>query len=331
LTVAREQLEAAKLAEKKARKQESNRLNHQAGRSLPLAMCRCCNVTPRVKGFYGCCSKDCQDKLKTLPSECKRGNSRSNSSGGTNKRQRTAKKVRSRPPSGFYGVRESVYKISNHKRWEASICYDGKSHRLGNFDTKQEAALAYDTVARHCKKDTSLNYESMKAAKEAAAEAQAEHTLVHPKQPQPRPPSGFYGVSARRQKWGAKIYYDGKKHRLGSFDTKQEAALAYDREARQCGEEKSLNYESIAAAEEAAAQAQAEASSIIASPSTQPAMRQANAKWTDKETAAFARNAVLLQAGPTTRTTWRRQEAKSHPSFTMETAHALAAPHTGTC
>jgi hypothetical protein len=51
------------------------------------------------------------------------------------------------------------------------------------------------------------------------------------------------------------ITYDSKQHNLGSFNTKQEAALAYDREARQCGEDKPLNYESIEAAEEAAAAA----------------------------------------------------------------------------
>jgi hypothetical protein len=69
----------------------------------------------------------------------------------------------------------------------------------------------------------------------------------------PRPPSGFHGVSAIKKRWRAQIYYDSKDHHLGLFDTKQEAALAYDRAARQCGKDKPLNYESIEAAEEAAA------------------------------------------------------------------------------
>jgi hypothetical protein len=64
-------------------------------------------------------------------------------------------------------------------------------------------------------------------------------------------------VTTYRKKWKAKIYYDSKTHNLGSFDTKEEAALAYDRQARQCVKAKLLNYKSIAAAEEAAARAQA--------------------------------------------------------------------------
>jgi hypothetical protein len=77
------------------------------------------------------------------------------------------------------------------------------------------------------------------------------------KVPRLPPSSGFYGVSARKKRWSAVITYDSKKHYLGCFDTKQEAALAYDKAARQCGEDKPLNYESIAAAEEAATAAQA--------------------------------------------------------------------------
>jgi hypothetical protein len=97
---------------------------------------------------------------------------------------------------------------------------------------------------------TDLNYESIAAAEEAAAQAQAEHTSTNPQQPKPRPPSGFYGVNASGKRWQARINYDSKKRNLGSFDTKQEAALAYDTEARQRGKDKPLNYESIKAAEE---------------------------------------------------------------------------------
>jgi hypothetical protein len=153
---------------------------------------------------------------------------------------------------------------ASKKRWRANI----NTHNLGTFVTKQEAALAYDRAAMQCGEDKPLNYESITAAEEAAVQAQAAHILVHPQQPKPRPASGFYGVYVSKmflkkgnnlsERWAAKISCGSKQRSLGYFDTKQEAALAYDRAARQCGEDKPLNYESIAAAEEAAVQAQAE-------------------------------------------------------------------------
>jgi hypothetical protein len=84
-------------------------------------------------------------------------------------------------------------------------------------------------------------------------------------------------VYAYGKRWKAQIYYGGKKHGLGRFDTKQEAALAYDRAARECGEEKLLmNYDSTEAAEGAAAEAQAEmfADAVVAG-SLQPKPRPA--------------------------------------------------------
>jgi hypothetical protein len=150
------------------------------------------------------------------------------------------------------------------------------------YDTKQEAALAYDKKARQCLEDKLLNYDSIKAAEEAAVQAQAEYILVHemcagPQQPKPRPASGFYGVSADKKRWRAQLNYDSKKHHLGIFDTKQEAALAYDRAAKQCGKDKLLNYESMKEEEEAAAQAQAEiyADALCAGPQ-QPKPRPAS-------------------------------------------------------
>jgi hypothetical protein len=152
-----------------------------------------------------------------------------------------------RPKSGFYGV------VANNKRWQAQLYYDGKQHCLGTFDTKQEAALEYDRVARQqCGKAKPLNYEAIEAAEEAAAAAQAEHILMHgptPTPPKPRPASGLYGVtaSANGKRWSAQINYASKLHYLGTFDTKQEAALEYDRVARQqCGKARPLNYESAA-------------------------------------------------------------------------------------
>ena len=55
--------------------------------------------------------------------------------------------------------------------------------------------------------------------------------------------SGFKGVSqVRTGKWAAYIKKDYQKHHLGTFDTKEEAARAYNRAARQLfGEHALLN------------------------------------------------------------------------------------------
>lgn len=63
--------------------------------------------------------------------------------------------------------------------------------------------------------------------------AAAKEPGTHSAAAKPRPSSGFYGVSANKNKWRAKLHCDGKTHCLGTFNTKQEAAAAHDKAARQ--------------------------------------------------------------------------------------------------
>jgi hypothetical protein len=76
---------------------------------------------------------------------------------------------------------------TNGNKWSANISYGGKQHCLGSFNTKEEAAAAYDEAARKYRPDLPLNFSSAEAAASAVAEAvseweQQQSTL----QPKPR-------------------------------------------------------------------------------------------------------------------------------------------------
>jgi hypothetical protein len=45
----------------------------------------------------------------------------------------------------------------------------------------------------------------------------------------PNRKTGLIGVRKKGKKYSAEIWYDGKTKSLGSFDTKEQAGIAYDR------------------------------------------------------------------------------------------------------
>ena len=78
--------------------------------------------------------------------------------------------ARRRPASGFYGV------YASGKRWQAKIKYGGEAHYLGTFDTKEQAAHAYDEAAREHRPGALLNFTSAEHGEGTAAQAEAEAT-----------------------------------------------------------------------------------------------------------------------------------------------------------
>jgi hypothetical protein len=137
--------------------------------------------------------------------------------------------------SGYYGVCASG-RHGTGTKWTASMVYNGETHSLGTFYTKEEAAACYDTAARryHGEK-ANTNFASPEEADPVVAKAKMDWEAQQAEVKKGE--SGYYGVSAKRHygaiRWHAKICYGGKTHDLGSFCTKEQAALAYDKEARE--------------------------------------------------------------------------------------------------
>jgi hypothetical protein len=127
----------------------------------------------------------------------------------------TQEKLRSNNTSGYRGVTKTK------DGYKAQIGIKGKKTGLGYFNTRRQAAIAYDhAVHKHRLPKSWLNFSAMK------------HNLN--KEPKGRKKqkvssTGFRGVTEKKSgRYGAQIRIDGSKKTLGTFDTGEEAARAFD-------------------------------------------------------------------------------------------------------
>ena len=134
--------------------------------------------------------------------------------------------------------------VAQHKttrRWEAHIWHVRKQVYVGSFHTQEEAARAYDRCAIHMDKDTSrLNFPFEDYADEAEELRGLERQELLSRLRRKsigftRGRTNLRGVSWRPHsgRWEARIsgVQDGRYTYLGTYDTCEEAAEAYDRAA----------------------------------------------------------------------------------------------------
>jgi len=123
---------------------------------------------------------------------------------------------------GFRGVTKTL-----RGEYVAKLGREGAVVHLGTYPTAEDAALAYDKAAReHFGEFATLNYPE---------EPVTPQRQIFRGRLQRNNTTGFIGVSfiAQKQRFRASIQHSGKSKILGSFQTAEEAARAYDRAARQ--------------------------------------------------------------------------------------------------
>ena len=129
--------------------------------------------------------------------------------------------------SRFWGVRWD----RRNKKWQARYRdADGKEHRLGQYDDDEEAARAVNKAIR----DAGLEGQRHMNAIDATGALVPKRAAVVAPDPARAPTeatSKYWGVHwhKRKRRWQASYHDANGKHRsLGSFDTQEAAAHAYN-------------------------------------------------------------------------------------------------------
>lgn len=148
-----------------------------------------------------------------------------------------------RSASRYRGV--SPQTVGERETWSAQIIIKRKGHFLGRYATERQAAIAYDRAAIHylgARAKLNLPAESRRLGPADAATLCAEAHAEVKKTKRSR----FHGVTLQGQLWTACIVHRYQPHRLGSFASEEEAAVAYDKAAvRFHGAKAKLNFHPV--------------------------------------------------------------------------------------
>jgi hypothetical protein len=145
---------------------------------------------------------------------------------------------RTRESSQYLGVHWN----RQRQRWAAIICFGKKPVQIAQFDAAEDAAVAYDRVAiRVFGNEVERNFPRRRLKPANITEMRKWARRLWKKKTSSR----FRGVtwSEKDRVWIAQIHPDGSRRHLGAFAVEEDAARAYDREARKVwGKRASLNF-----------------------------------------------------------------------------------------